>query len=41
MDNKHYWYILKNNDDNDRNKTYNGYTVNPKRRIRQHNQEIW
>lgn len=33
---KFYCYILKN----DTNKTYNGYTVNPKRRVRQHNQEI-
>lgn len=33
---KFYCYILKS----DSNKTYNGYTVNPKRRVRQHNQEI-
>jgi predicted GIY-YIG superfamily endonuclease len=37
---KHYCYILKNNNEGDINKTYNGYTVNPCRRIRQHNQEI-
>jgi predicted GIY-YIG superfamily endonuclease len=34
----HYCYILRNMDDN--TKTYNGYTVNPTKRIRQHNQEI-
>jgi len=39
-DTKHYCYILKNNNENDINRTYNGYTTNPKRRIRQHNQEI-
>ena len=33
----HYCYILYNDDNN---KTYNGYTVNPLRRIRQHNSEI-
>jgi structure-specific endonuclease subunit SLX1 len=33
----HYCYILYNDDNN---KTYNGYTVNPLRRIRQHNNEI-
>ena len=33
----HYCYILRNIATN---KTYNGYTVNPKRRIRQHNQEL-
>ena len=36
----HYCYILRNHHDPDVNRTYNGYTVNPKRRIRQHNQEI-
>lgn len=33
----YYCYILKNNENNN---TYNGFTVNPKRRLRQHNQEI-
>lgn len=33
----HYCYILYNDNNN---KTYNGYTVNPLRRIRQHNSEI-
>ena len=37
---KHYCYILKNSEETTKNKTYNGYTVNPKRRIRQHNQEL-
>jgi len=32
----HYCYILKNTG----NKTYNGYTVNPHKRIRQHNQDL-
>ncbi len=36
----HYCYILRNTDNNDNTKTYNGYTVNPIKRIRQHNQEI-
>lgn len=36
----HYCYILRNNNPTDLNRTYNGYTVNPKKRIRQHNQEI-
>jgi predicted GIY-YIG superfamily endonuclease len=36
----HYCYILKNHHEPDINRTYNGYTVNPKRRLRQHNQEI-
>lgn len=33
---KHYCYILKAPN----NKTYNGYTTNPGRRLRQHNQEL-
>lgn len=33
----HYCYILYNDNNN---KTYNGYTVNPLRRIRQHNGEL-
>jgi len=37
---KFYCYILKNNDIKDLNKTYNGFTNKPERRIRQHNQEI-
>lgn len=36
----HYCYILRNSNHNDENRTYNGYTVNPKHRIRQHNQEL-
>lgn len=36
----HYCYILRNHHAPDINRTYNGYTVIPKRRIRQHNQEI-
>lgn len=36
----HYCYILRNSDSQHFNRTYNGYTVNPTRRIRQHNQEI-
>ena len=36
--NEHYCYILRNKHDPDINRTYNGYTVNPVRRIRQHNQ---
>ena len=36
----HYCYILKNSDDLSINRTYNGYTVDPKKRLRQHNQEL-
>jgi predicted GIY-YIG superfamily endonuclease len=36
-DKLHYCYILYNDDDS---RTYNGYTTNLKRRLRQHNQEI-
>jgi len=36
----HYCYILRNSYEPDKNRTYNGYTTNPQKRIRQHNQEI-
>lgn len=36
----HFCYILKNNCPTDINRTYNGYTVDPNKRLRQHNQEI-
>jgi predicted GIY-YIG superfamily endonuclease len=36
----HYCYILRNRNPPDVNRTYNGYTVDPGKRIRQHNQEI-
>lgn len=36
----HYCYILRNSYQPHKNRTYNGYTVNPKHRVRQHNQEI-
>jgi len=36
----HYCYILKNNSINHKNITYNGYTNNPIKRLRQHNKEI-
>jgi predicted GIY-YIG superfamily endonuclease len=39
-DKKYFCYILKTDHRPHRNRTYNGYTVNPKRRIRQHNQEL-
>lgn len=35
-----YCYILRNTDNKDKNRTYNGFTNNPAKRIRQHNQEI-
>lgn len=38
--NKYYCYILKNSHEPHKNRTYNGFTNNPKRRIRQHNGEI-
>lgn len=37
---KYYCYILRNTHEPHKNRTYNGYTVNPKHRIRQHNKEI-
>ncbi len=37
METKYYCYILKNSVNN---RTYNGFTNNPKKRIRQHNREI-
>ena len=40
MADKWYCYILKNNHDLHINRTYNGFTNNPGRRIRQHNQDI-
>jgi len=40
MATKHYCYILRNSFEPDTNRTYNGYTVNPAHRIRQHNQQI-
>jgi predicted GIY-YIG superfamily endonuclease len=36
----HYCYILRNTYEPDKNRTYNGYTNNPEKRIRQHNQEL-
>lgn len=40
MVNNYYCYILHNTFEPDKNKTYNGYTINPIKRLRQHNQEI-
>jgi predicted GIY-YIG superfamily endonuclease len=40
LDKSYYCYILRNSHESDKNRTYNGYTVNPSKRIRQHNQEI-
>lgn len=37
---KWYCYILKSLDTNHKNRTYNGCTNNPKKRLRQHNGEI-
>ena len=38
--NKWYCYILRNKMECHKNRTYNGFTNNPKNRLRQHNQEI-
>jgi structure-specific endonuclease subunit SLX1 len=40
MNTKWYCYILKNNYLPHKNRTYNGFTNNLKKRLRQHNQEI-
>ena len=40
MDKKHYCYILTTDYEDHTNYTYNGYTNNPERRLRQHNGEI-
>ncbi|AYV81990.1 MAG: GIY-YIG nuclease [Homavirus sp.] len=40
MNTEWYCYILKNNYTHHKKRTYNGYTNDPKHRIRQHNQEI-
>lgn len=40
MTEKWYCYILRNNHDPHKNRTYNGFTNKPNRRIRQHNCEI-
>ena len=40
MDQKYWCYILHNTDEQYKNRSYVGYTVNFKRRIRQHNKEI-
>lgn len=40
MEKKFYCYILRNKYEPHKNRTYNGFTVNLKRRLRQHNQEI-
>ena len=36
----YYCYMLMNTDDKYKNYTYCGYTVNPTRRLKQHNEEI-
>ena len=38
--NTHYCYILRNHHEPHIKRTYNGYTIDPKKRLRQHNQEI-
>lgn len=41
LNNKNYYcYILRNTHNPDKNRTYNGFTVNPKNRLRQHNGEL-
>jgi predicted GIY-YIG superfamily endonuclease len=40
VEKNHYCYILRNTHEPDLNRTYNGYTVNPSHRLRQHNQEL-
>ena len=40
MNQKQYVYILVNNSEKYKNHTYIGYTTNPQRRIRQHNEII-
>lgn len=40
MEKIHYCYLLRNSYEPHKNRTYNGYTIDPKKRIRQHNQEI-
>lgn len=35
-----YCYILRNSHEPDKNRTYNGFTNDPKKRIRQHNGEL-
>ena len=36
----HYCYLLRSLNEKYKKSTYIGYTVNPKRRIRQHNREV-
>lgn len=36
----HYCYLLRSLNEKYKNSTYIGYTVNPMRRIRQHNREV-
>ena len=37
----HYCYLLRSLNEKYKHSTYIGYTVNPKRRIRQHNREVF